>query len=77
MATITVKYKCGQQVTTRHTPATEGIVTAVYIRDRGRTYEVSYCGEHGPTNCVCNEVELTADSNKPSMGFNCPPTHPE
>ncbi len=58
MANISVKYRCGDNVRINHQCPTGGIVTAIFIRDKGRAYEVSYTGENGPTNCVCQEVEL-------------------
>ncbi len=68
MAQITVKYKCGDTVRINHNAPTQGIVTAIFIRGRGRSYEISYSNENGPTNAVCEEVEL-CPCKESSFGF--------
>ncbi len=57
MSKVTIKYKHGSKVKINH-GLIEGIVTAIFIRGKGRSYEVSYTGDSGPTNVVCEEVEL-------------------
>lgn len=69
MAKVNIKYKCGDEVIIRHKPPTEGIVTAVFIRGRGRAYEVSYASADGPTSSVCAEVEIQADKSVRDFGF--------
>ncbi len=69
MAKITTKYRCGENVTIAHTPPTDGIVTAIFIRGRGRTYEVSFTGKDGPTNVNCEEVELQRAGGVNKLGF--------
>jgi hypothetical protein len=69
MAKLTTKYKCGDDVIIRHAKPTEGIVTAVFIRGGGRTYEISYTDDNGPTRSVCNEVELEPVEVKGKFGF--------
>ena len=60
MATISVKYTCGQAVTYKTGDKIDGMVTAIFIRGKGRAYEFSYCGENGPASSVCEEAELEA-----------------
>ncbi len=68
MSKVTIKYKHGSKVKINHGPI-EGIVTAIFIRGKGRSYEVSYAGDSGPTNVVCEEVELEK-CGKQDFGFN-------
>ena len=58
MPQVSVKYKCGDSVRIIHHVLTIGIVTAIFIRGRGRAYEVSYTGDDGPTSVNCEECEL-------------------
>ncbi len=58
MKRISVKHKCGERVVIAHHPPTEGMVTAVFIRGKGRIYEVAYTGKDGPTSVNCDEIEL-------------------
>ncbi len=66
MARVNVKYPCGKKVLCG---GVEGIVTAVFIRGKGRAYEFSYVDNNGhPTSCTTEECELKlATSN--SLGF--------
>ena len=48
MAQISVKHKCGDKVSCS---GVKGMVTAIFIRGRGRTYEFSYVNNGNPT-CV-------------------------
>ena len=68
MSQVSIKYKCGSRVRIDHQPPTDGIVTAVFIRGKGRAYEVSHTGDNGPTLTVCEEVELAPCKNK-KFGF--------
>ena len=67
MATMRVKYKCGDRVIINHNPPTEGIVTAIVIR--GMAYEVGYTGKSGPTSCQCQEEELAELEDVKPIGF--------
>ncbi|KKN75872.1 hypothetical protein LCGC14_0375800 [marine sediment metagenome] len=69
MSKVNVKYKYGTNVKIKHQPSTQGIVTAIFIRGRGRAYEVSYTGNSGPTQTVCEEVELESCGTDESFGF--------
>lgn len=66
MAKVTVKYPYGDKVTCR---GVKGMITAVFIRGRGRCYEFSYIDSNGnPTSCTTEECELkSAEPN--SLGF--------
>ncbi len=68
MSQVSIKYKCGTRVRIDHYKPTMGVVTAVFIRGRGRSYEVSYTGENGPTITICEEVEL-APCKQGKFGF--------
>lgn len=59
MAKITTKYGCGDKVTINHECPTDGTVTAIFIRGKGRVYEVGFTNENGPTSANCDEVELS------------------
>ena len=69
MAKITTKYKCGDNVIIDHARQTKGKVTAIFIRGRGRSYEISYTDDNGPTNCVCGECELRAVKKERKFGY--------
>ncbi len=69
MTSVNIKYKCGDRVLIDHIPPTGGIVTAVFIRGRGRAYEISFTGENGPKSTVCDEVELVASDSGTKLGF--------
>ena len=66
MAKITTKYKCGDEVSCT---GKDGMVTAIFIRGEGRTYQFSYADNNGNPTCVtAEEFELTPiESN--SFGF--------
>ena len=71
MAQILVKYPCGTEVKTTHENGIKGIITAVFIRGRGRAYEFSYVSSEGtPTSVNVEEAEiefLKKDNKK--LGF--------
>lgn len=68
MAKHTTKFGLGQEVSIKHAPNIKGMVTAVFIREKGFTnYEVSYTIDN-PTNCVCAEMELIEKKTK-KVGF--------
>jgi hypothetical protein len=70
MAQVTVKYKCGDKVRTKHKNPTEGVVTAIFLRGRGRAYEFSYTGENGPDSRICQECELeSCKKDNKKFGF--------
>ena len=63
---VTVKYNCGDKVSCS---GVEGKVTAIFIREKGRTYEFSYVDKEGnPTSCNTQECELEAHEGN-SIGF--------
>ncbi len=66
MVTYKTRYGYGDNVCCQGMP---GIVTAVFIRDRGICYEFSYISKDGdPCNCAVSECLLTkAEDDK--MGF--------
>lgn len=69
MAQVSVKYKCGSKV--RIHGETNAIVTAIFIRGRGRTYEVSFTTADGPKCTTCEEVELSGGAKKEKqIGYN-------
>ena len=66
MARINVKYPCKSKVTVG---GVEGLITAVFIRGKGRSYEFSYIDKDGnPTSCQTEECELALFENRP-LGF--------
>ena len=66
MARINVKYPCGSKVSCY---GVEGMVTAVFIRGRGRAYEFSYVGRDGDLkNVTTEEIELSKTEASP-LGF--------
>ena len=65
MAQISVKHKCGAKVSCN---GVEGMVTAIFIRGRGRTYEFSYVNGGNPA-CV-NTQDYELESIEPTvLGF--------
>jgi hypothetical protein len=66
MARIITKYKCGQEVSCH---GVKGLVTAVIIRGKNRSYEFSYRNSDGnPTSVSAEECELSSDLIN-SIGF--------
>lgn len=66
MARISVKYPVGSKVSVG---PTEGMVTGIFIRGRGRAYEFSYVDCNGdPKSATAEEVELRPLC-KGSLGF--------
>ncbi len=66
MAQISVKHKCGDNVSLS---GIDGRVTAIFIRGRGRVYEFSYIDSDGnPKSCNVEECELE-DSKPRPLGF--------
>lgn len=56
MARVNVKYPCGKKV---RCGGVEGMVTAVFIRGKGRAYEFSYVNSDGdPKSVTAEEIEL-------------------
>ncbi len=66
MITHSTKFGIGDLVEALGIP---GIITAVFIRQDGCSYQFSYVNEGNPTYCVCAEVELEFSSNR-KVGFN-------
>ena len=64
MARISVKYCCGSKVRCN---GVSGIITAIFIRGKGRAYEFSYVLNGEPKSCTAEECELVKDNYK--MGF--------
>lgn len=66
MARINVKYACGEKVCCGDV---QGMITAIFIRGKGRAYEFSYMDNNGnPASCNTEECELqSAESN--FLGF--------
>ena len=66
MARVNVKYPCGSKVSCG---GVNGLVTAIFIRGRGRAYEFSYVNSDGdPKSVTAEEIELK--SNEPDkLGF--------
>lgn len=70
MARISIKYPIGTRVTTNHKNATEGIITAIFIRGRNRAYEFSYTNNTGdPASCNVEEAEIALLENRKPLGF--------
>jgi len=69
MARISVKYPIGSKVRTKHRAGIEGIVTAIFIRGRGRSYEFSYVHEGTPTSVTVEESEIEAFRGGEPFGF--------
>ncbi len=66
MAQITTKYKCGDNVLCN---GRDGMITAIFIRGRGRSYEFSFADNNGNPTCVnAQEFELTKIEQNP-LGF--------
>ena len=66
MARVSIKYPCGKKVSCG---GVEGMVTAVFIRGRGRAYEFSYINNDGdPKSVNAEEIELKPSEIKP-LGF--------
>ena len=57
MAQISVKYKCGDDVSCY---GVNGKVTAIFVRGRGRTYEFSYLNNGSPACVNAQDYELEA-----------------
>ncbi len=67
MARITVKYPCGSKVVSHG--IVPGIVTAITVRGKYRSYELSYINNDGNPACAqCTEDELS-DNDGESIGF--------
>jgi len=67
MARISVKYPCGKKTSCF---GVDGIVTAVIIRGKNRSYEFSYLDNDGnPTSKTVEECELALE-NHSQIGFN-------
>jgi len=67
MARISVKYPIGTPVKTFQ--GIEGIITAVFIRGKGRAYEFSYTDNGNPTSVNVEEVEIKSCQAKSPLGF--------
>lgn len=65
MAKYTVKYPIGSKVSSQ---GVDGIITAVHIRGRGRSYEFSFPKDGVPTAINVEECEIEANSDK-KIGF--------
>lgn len=70
MARISVKYPIGTKVKTAHKDGIEGIITAIFIRGRGRAYEFSYTHEGNPTSVNVQEAEIEpCKKDEKKLGF--------
>lgn len=69
MARISVKYKPGTRVQTVCKPHLEGVVTAVIVRGKGRSYELGHCREGEPVCHIVQECELQPLKNTGKLGF--------
>jgi len=68
MAKISVKYPIGTKVTTFD--GVKGMVTAIFIRGKNRTYEFSYTDTNSnPTSNNMEEVEITRSDDNRNVGF--------
>lgn len=66
MARVNVKYSCKTKVTCG---GVEGMVTAIFIRGKGRSYEFSYTDSDGnPKSCQAEECELESNETN-QLGF--------
>lgn len=66
MARVNVKYPYGKKVTYG---GVEGMVTAVFMRGKGRAYEFSYIdGEGNPKSVTAEEIELK-EQEPNELGF--------
>lgn len=66
MARVNVKYPCGKKV---RCGGVEGMVTAIFIRGKGRSYEFSYIDNDGnPKSTQAEEFELENAEPK-QIGF--------
>jgi len=66
MARVNVKYPCGKKVLCGDV---EGMVTAIFIRGKGRAYEFSYINSDGdPKSVTAEEIELEP-AEKSKLGF--------
>lgn len=69
MAQIRVKYPNGTKVQTRYKPHCEGIVTAVFIRGKGRAYEFSHAIDGKPECCTVEECEIELLKENGRIGY--------
>lgn len=70
MARISVKYPIGTKVITAYGNGSEGIITAIFVRGKGRSYEYSYIDVEGnPTSRTVEEVEIIPAGEKRPMGY--------
>lgn len=69
MARISVKYTNGTKVQTRYKPHCEGIVTAVFIRGKGRSYEFSHAIDGEPKCCTLEECEIEPLKDNTKIGY--------
>ncbi len=67
MANISVKYQQGDKVRTK-LGGVEGIITAIFIRGEGRTYEFSYIDNGTPSCTNVQELEIEP-SKEGKLGF--------
>ncbi len=68
MATISTKYDQGDRVKTK-LGGIEGMITAIFLRDKGVTYEFSYNNNGVPTNTSVQEVEIELSDKNGKIGF--------
>lgn len=67
MARITVKYLCGSKVISHG--IVPGIITAITVRGKYKSYELSYLNNDGNLACAqCTEDELSCNDAQP-IGF--------
>lgn len=69
MVQIKVKYKPGQKVQTVYEPHCKGVITAVIIRGKGRTYEFGHCHKGEPVCHVVQECEIEPQAEGDTLGF--------
>jgi len=67
MAKVSVRYPCGSKVALG---PVEGTVTAIFVRNRHRSYEISFFNKDGtPQTCTAEELELTPSAAERKLGF--------
>ena len=66
MGRITTKFRCGDKVQVGSTP---GMITAIIVRGKGRSYEFSYENDTGPTCINAQDFEIALLDDDKKLGF--------